>query len=88
MNSNSFFVPILPLLLAAPKYIGGRLSLGAVMQVDAAFTVMLGALNWLTDNYIRIAEWSASAKRVDDLRLIISIPVQLLLQKSAIRDED
>lgn len=67
-NSNSYFTPILPLLLAAPKYIHGELTLGAVIQVAAAFTIVLGVLNWFTDNYIRLAEWSASAKRVDELR--------------------
>ena len=67
-NSSSFFSPILPLLLAAPKYVNGEMSLGAVMQVAAAFTIVLGALNWFSDNYIRLAEWSASAKRVDELR--------------------
>jgi len=67
-NSNSYFTPILPLLLAAPKYIHGELTLGAVIQVAAAFTIVLGVLNWFTDNYIRLAEWSASARRVDELR--------------------
>jgi vitamin B12/bleomycin/antimicrobial peptide transport system ATP-binding/permease protein len=68
INSNSYVAPVMPLLLAAPKYVEGELSLGAVMQVAAAYTVVLGALNWLSDNYIRLAEWSASAKRVDELR--------------------
>jgi vitamin B12/bleomycin/antimicrobial peptide transport system ATP-binding/permease protein len=73
-NGNAFFAPVLPLLLAAPNYINGHLSLGAVMQVAAAFTIVLGALNWLTDNYIRLAEWSASAKRVDELRHALLVP--------------
>lgn len=67
-NSHSFFSPVLPLLLAAPKYVTGELSLGAVMQIATAFVVVLGALNWLTDNYVHFAEWSASARRVDELR--------------------
>ena len=67
-NSHSFFAPILPLLLAYPKYLSGELSLGAIMQLAAAFTTVLGALNWFTDNYVRIAEWSASARRADELR--------------------
>jgi vitamin B12/bleomycin/antimicrobial peptide transport system ATP-binding/permease protein len=67
-NSNSFLAPVVPLLLTAPKYIDGTLSLGAVIQLAAAFTVVLGALNWVTDNYVRLAEWSASARRVDELR--------------------
>jgi vitamin B12/bleomycin/antimicrobial peptide transport system ATP-binding/permease protein len=67
LNSNSFFAPIFPILLATPKYLAGELTLGSVMQVAAAFTAVLAALNWFTDNFIRLAEWSASAKRVDEL---------------------
>lgn len=70
-NSNSFFAPVLPLLLAAPKYISGEFTLGEMMQVATAFTSVLGALNWLTDNYVRLAEWSASARRVDEMRLAL-----------------
>lgn len=66
-NSNTFFGPIFPLLIAMPKYLNGELSLGAVMQIVTAFTVVLGALNWFTDNYVRFAEWAASARRIDEL---------------------
>lgn len=66
-NGSSFLAPFLPLVLAAPKYLSGELSLGAVMQAAAAFVVVLSALNWFTDNYVRVAEWSASARRVDEL---------------------
>jgi vitamin B12/bleomycin/antimicrobial peptide transport system ATP-binding/permease protein len=67
LNSNTFFAPIFPVLLATPKYLAGELTLGSVMQIAAAFTAVLAALNWFTDNFIRLAEWSASAKRVDEL---------------------
>jgi vitamin B12/bleomycin/antimicrobial peptide transport system ATP-binding/permease protein len=67
LNSNAFFAPIFPVLLATPKYLAGELTLGSVMQIAAAFTAVLTALNWFADNYIRLAEWSASAKRVDEL---------------------
>jgi putative ATP-binding cassette transporter len=67
INSNAFFSPILPVLLAAPKYFAGELTLGAVMQIATAFTAVLTALNWFGDNFIRLAEWSASAKRVGEL---------------------
>ena len=55
------------MLLATPKYLAGELTLGSVMQLAAAFTAVLAALNWFADNFIRLAEWSASAKRVDEL---------------------
>ena len=67
LNGNAFFAPILPVLLATPKYLAGELTLGSVMQLAAAFTAVLAALNWFADNFIRLAEWSASANRVDEL---------------------
>jgi vitamin B12/bleomycin/antimicrobial peptide transport system ATP-binding/permease protein len=67
INGSAFFAPILPVLLAAPKYFSGELTLGAVMQIATAFTAVLTALNWFGDNFIRLAEWSASAKRVAEL---------------------
>ena len=73
LNSNAFFAPVVPLLLATPKYLSGEMTLGAMMQVAAAFTSVLGALNWFTDNYIRLAEWSASAKRVDELYVALEL---------------
>jgi vitamin B12/bleomycin/antimicrobial peptide transport system ATP-binding/permease protein len=65
-NSNSFFAPMLPVLLAAPKYLSGELSLGAVVQIAAAFMAVLSALNWFVENFVRLAEWSASARRVNE----------------------
>ena len=73
LNANAFFAPVVPLLLATPKYLSGEMTLGAMMQVAAAFVAVLGALNWFTDNYIKLAEWSASAKRVDELYVALEL---------------
>ncbi|MCB1507043.1 MAG: ABC transporter ATP-binding protein/permease [Hyphomicrobiaceae bacterium] len=67
LNANAFFAGTFPILLATPKYLAGDLTLGAMMQMASAFTAVLGALNWFAENYIRLAEWSASARRVDQL---------------------
>jgi putative ATP-binding cassette transporter len=40
------------------------MSLGEVMQAASAFTIVQGAFNWLVDNYPRLADWTASARRV------------------------
>ena len=40
------------------------MTLGQIMQVASAFTIVQSALSWMVDNYTRIAEWSASARRV------------------------
>jgi vitamin B12/bleomycin/antimicrobial peptide transport system ATP-binding/permease protein len=67
LNSNGALFPIIPLLLVAPKYLSGDLSLGAVMQLVAAFSAVQGALIWFVDNAVRLAEWYASALRVIEL---------------------
>jgi putative ATP-binding cassette transporter len=43
------------------------MSLGQVMQAAAAFVQVQTAFNWLVDNYPRLADWAASARRVASL---------------------
>lgn len=66
-NTNGALFPIIPLILITPKYLSGDLTLGGVMQVVAAFSAVQGALIWFVDNLVRLAEWYASASRVDEL---------------------
>jgi vitamin B12/bleomycin/antimicrobial peptide transport system ATP-binding/permease protein len=70
-STSSWLSPVVPALLAAPKYLAGELTLGAVMQLIAAFSAVLGALNWFADNYTRLAELVASARRVEELRIAL-----------------
>lgn len=67
LNINAALFPIIPLLLATPKYLSGDLSLGGVVQVVAAFSAVQSALIWFVDNFVRLAEWYASAARVIEL---------------------
>jgi putative ATP-binding cassette transporter len=67
MGGNGVMAPVLPLLLASPNYLSGQITLGALTQSAAAFVQVQVALNWLVDNYARIAEWLASAGRVAGL---------------------
>ena len=61
--------PIIPILLCAPKYVAGTMTLGAVMQAASAFLIVQTAFNWLVDNYPRLADWTASARRLASLLL-------------------
>ena len=63
-NSSGPMIPIVPLFFAAPKYFSGHLSLGEVTQLAGAFVLVQMAISWLVDNYNRIAECYASARRV------------------------
>ena len=64
---SGFIAPVLPIILCAPKYLEGEMSLGEVMQAASAFTIVQGAFNWLVDNYPRLADWTASARRAASL---------------------
>lgn len=68
-HANNLIAPIVPLLLGAPKYLAGDMSLGDLMQAAAAFLQVQLSLNWLADNALSIANWSASARRVAALDL-------------------
>lgn len=66
-QTSSAFVPVLPILLCAPKYVAGTMTLGEVMQASSAFVIVQVAFNWLVDNYPRLADWTASARRLGSL---------------------
>jgi putative ATP-binding cassette transporter len=53
-----------PLLVAAPRYILGLITLGALMQTAQAFQQVTSALSWPVDNLATIAQWRASVERV------------------------
>lgn len=53
-----------PILVSAPRFILGSISLGALMQSAQAFQQMAAALSWPVDNMARVAEWRASVERV------------------------
>jgi putative ATP-binding cassette transporter len=66
-NASGPMIPVIPLLFAAPKYLAGDLTLGQVTQLAAAFVQVQIAISWVVDNYNRVAEWYASARRVMDI---------------------
>jgi vitamin B12/bleomycin/antimicrobial peptide transport system ATP-binding/permease protein len=77
-HANNLLAPIVPLLLGAPKYLAGDMSLGDLMQAAAAFLQVQLSLNWLADNALSIANWSASARRVAALDLAMDAqPIEL-----------
>src|SRR5215203_493729 len=58
-QGSSLIAPVVPLLLCAPKFLDGSMSLGQVMQAASAFTIVQTAFGWLVDNYPRLADWNA-----------------------------
>jgi putative ATP-binding cassette transporter len=66
-TGSNGLAPIVPILLCAPKYVAGTMSLGQVMQAVSAFMIVQTAFSWLVENYPRLADWTASASRVGSL---------------------
>ena len=62
---------VVPILLCTPRYFDSTMTLGAIMQVASAFTIVQGALSWFMENYGRLADWTASARRVGALMIAI-----------------
>jgi putative ATP-binding cassette transporter len=70
-HGNFVVASVIPVLLCAPKYLAGDMTLGTVMQAAAAFVQVQYAFNWIVDNYPRLAEWTASARRASNLLVAI-----------------
>jgi putative ATP-binding cassette transporter len=66
-GASNGLAPIIPILLCAPKYVGGTMTLGQMMQAASAFVTVQVAFNWIVENYPRLADWTASAHRVASL---------------------
>ncbi len=53
-----------PILVSAPRYILGSITLGTLMQSAQSFQQLVSALSWPVDNMGKVAEWRASVERV------------------------
>jgi ABC-type uncharacterized transport system fused permease/ATPase subunit len=70
-HGNSLLAPVMGLVLCAPKFQAGAMTLGELTQAAAAFTLVQGSFNWLVDNYGRVADWVSSLERVGGLLLAL-----------------
>jgi len=68
---NYVVAPVFALVICVPKYLGGAMTLGEVIQAAAAFVIVQGALNWFVDNYQRLADLLSSMNRVSSLLLAL-----------------
>src|SRR5579872_5644364 len=68
-QGSNLVAPVVPLLLCAPKFLDSSMTLGQVMQAASAFTIVQTAFGWLVDNYPRLADWNACARRIASLMM-------------------
>src|SRR5882757_5036001 len=68
-QGSGLIAPVIPLLLCAPKFLEGSMTLGEVMQAASAFTIVQTAFGWLVDHYPSLADWNACARRIASLMM-------------------
>lgn len=61
---HGWMVVILPVLIALPGYMQGKLDFGSLMMVVGAFNQVQTSLRWIVENFGRIADWRAALHRV------------------------
>jgi putative ATP-binding cassette transporter len=66
-HGSGLIAPVVPLVLAAPKFLAGAMTLGEVMQVTFAFVAVQSAFSWLVNHFPSLADWTASVRRVASL---------------------
>jgi putative ATP-binding cassette transporter len=55
---------LVPLVLAAPSYFNGLVTLGLIVQTRVAYDQVSGALSWFVNAYREIARWRANIERL------------------------
>ncbi len=55
---------IFPLLVAAPRYFAGAITLGGLTQIGNAFGRVQGSLSWFVESYGALANWKATVDRL------------------------
>ena len=55
---------VFPILVAAPRYFAGAISLGVLMQISQAFGQVQDSLSWFVNSYGTLANWKASVDRL------------------------
>jgi putative ATP-binding cassette transporter len=55
---------IFPVLVAAPRYFAGAITLGVLTQIGNAFGQVQGSLSWFVESYGSLASWKATVDRL------------------------
>jgi vitamin B12/bleomycin/antimicrobial peptide transport system ATP-binding/permease protein len=55
---------VVPLLVAAPSFFAGLITLGTIAQIQFAYGQVSGALSWFVFAYQEIARWRANVERL------------------------
>lgn len=66
-----WFTIVAPIIVAAPAFFDGKLTLGGLLMSAGAFTQVQQSLRWFIDNAGALADWRATLHRVAAFRLAL-----------------
>jgi putative ATP-binding cassette transporter len=69
---------VVPLVVAAPAFFAGLITLGTVAQIRFAYGQVSGALNWFVYAYQEIARWRANVERLSSFTEVIDATARKL----------
>ncbi|MGE3498828.1 MAG: ABC transporter ATP-binding protein/permease [Candidatus Binatia bacterium] len=78
---------VVPLLVAAPAFFAGRMTLGALTETGIAYGQVSGSLAWFVNAYQEIAQWRASIERLARFQDVVDATRTELLHGDGIRIE-
>jgi putative ATP-binding cassette transporter len=81
----SQIILIFPLLVVAPAYFAGNMTLGGIFQTSNAFAQVQTALSWFVQSYADLTGWFATAQRLAGFRHAIETSASI--QKGLVLEE-
>ena len=76
----------IPMFLALPAFLAGKVTLGGLMQVASAFQNTVTTLSWFVFNYKFVSELVATTRRLQRFLDAIDSVDQLRMRTAAARD--
>lgn len=64
---------IFPIIVAAPRYFSGAITLGGLTQTAGAFNRVQGSLSWFIEAYASLASWRATVARLASFQRAIEV---------------
>jgi putative ATP-binding cassette transporter len=55
---------VFPIIVAAPRYFSGAITLGGLTQTAGAFNRVQDSMSWFVNSYAALAEWRATVERL------------------------
>ncbi|WP_042302613.1 ABC transporter ATP-binding protein/permease [Paraburkholderia kururiensis] len=65
---------IFPIVVASPRYFGGAISFGTLMQIAGAFGSVSDSLSWFVNSYGTLVEWRATVNRLREFKRVMHQP--------------